>query len=96
MKRTGNIIAVTLALLLLSVGAHAAQIIVNVNGMVCSFCAQGIEKKFKAEPAIEKVKVDLTKKEVLLTTRDGQTLDEAKIRNIIADAGFKVEKVEYK
>ncbi|PIR20985.1 MAG: hypothetical protein COV45_03730 [Deltaproteobacteria bacterium CG11_big_fil_rev_8_21_14_0_20_47_16] len=94
MKRL-SIIAMVVAFLIISASAFAAQIKVDVNGMVCSFCAQGIEKKFKSDPAVEKVDVDLTKKTVLLTTRDGKTLSEADIRKRITDAGFKVEKVEY-
>lgn len=89
-------IAVAAAIAFASVLAEAAQITVGVQGMVCSFCAQGIEKKFKADPAVATVKVDLKKKVVLLTTREGQTLDEATIRKNIMDSGFNVTSVEYK
>ncbi len=89
-------IAVAAGIALSALTVSAAQITVNVQGMVCSFCAQGIEKKFKADPAVSAVKVDLKKKVVLLTTRDGQTLDEATIRKNIVDSGFNVTSVEYK
>lgn len=95
MKRIITIM-VAAAIVLTSALVSAAQITVNVQGMVCSFCAQGIEKKFKADPAVSTVKVDLKKKVVLLTTREGQTLDEATIRKNIVDSGFNVTSVEYK
>ena len=44
----------------LGFAADAAQKVdVTVGGMVCSFCAQGITKKFKARPEVEAVKVTL-------------------------------------
>lgn len=72
----------------------AAEITVGVKGMVCAFCAQGIEKKFKGNPAVVSVVVDLKKKVVQLTTRPGQTLDEAVIRKVVVDAGYAVESIE--
>ena len=95
MKRINSLI-IAVAFTLVSVVAQAAQITVTVKGMVCSFCAQGIEKKFKNDPALETVHVDLAKKLVLLTTKDGQTLSEDSIRKKITDAGFNVVSVEEK
>lgn len=48
-----------------------AEIKVSVKGMVCGVCAQGIEKKFKAEPAVQKVEVSLENKLVTLDLKDG-------------------------
>jgi len=40
---------VTLALLIVGPGSlFADTITAKIHGMVCAFCAQGIEKKFKA------------------------------------------------
>ena len=44
-----------------------AQIaIVSVKGMVCDFCARGIEKTFKKDKSVFKVDVDLTRGKVLI------------------------------
>jgi periplasmic mercuric ion binding protein len=59
--------------------------------MVCSFCAQGIEKKFKAQKEVENVQVSLEKKAVILKFRDGQRLSNEKITEIIKDAGYNVD-----
>jgi mercuric ion binding protein len=61
---------------------------VGVKGMVCAFCAQGIEKKFTAQPEVEKVQVSLENKIVKLTFKDGQKLSNDKIKEILKDAGY--------
>lgn len=63
---------------------------------VCDTGAQGIEKKFGAEPAIEKVNVSLKEKRVTLFTKDGQEISDEKIEKILVDSGFNVEKVQRK
>ncbi len=66
----------------------------TVNGMVCAFCAQGIEKRLTALPQTQAVYVNLGKKIVAVQAKDGQTLDTAKLRAEITEAGFDVTKVE--
>lgn len=78
----------------ISVFASAKEIKVAVKGMVCGFCAQGIEKKFKAESAVEKVTVSLEKKLVTISTKVDQDLPDQKIESIIKDAGYNIEKIE--
>lgn len=40
--------------------------VVNVKGMVCDFCARGIEKAFKKDTNVKKIDVDLSKGKVLI------------------------------
>ena len=40
--------------------------VVNVNGMVCDFCARGIEKTFVKDKAVKRVDVDLERGKVLI------------------------------
>ena len=67
---------------------------ITVNGMVCAFCAQGIEKKLTAMPQTRAVYVDLGEKIVAVEAREGQTIDVDKVRAEIQDAGYDVVKVE--
>jgi copper chaperone CopZ len=67
---------------------------VTVNGMVCAFCAQGIEKTIAKMPQTKAVYVNLDKKIVAVEAKDGQKLDMAKIKAGIVDAGFDVVKAE--
>ena len=74
--------------------AAAESIKATVNGMVCSFCAQGIEKSLMNMPQTKAVFVDLKKKVVAVEAKDGQTLDAKKIAAEIKDAGYDVVKLE--
>ena len=74
--------------------AFAKEVKVSVKGMVCAFCAQGITKKFKAEPAVSKVDVSLEKKIVTIDLKDGQDISDEKINSILTDSGYNVEKIE--
>ena len=67
---------------------------VTVNGMVCSFCAQGIEKRISKMSATKDVFVDLKKKTVAVEAKDGQVLDAMAISAEIVDAGYDVVKIE--
>lgn len=71
-----------------SVSFAGETLTVGVNGMVCAFCAQGIEKQFKSQVEVEAVQVDLTKKYVKLTFKDGKSLSKDKIGTILKDAGY--------
>ena len=73
--------------------ALAETIKATVNGLVCSFCATGIEKTFKKEPAVESVKVDLDNKLVTINTKADQKLDDATITKLVQDAGYTVTNI---
>jgi len=91
-----NLILV-LAILLPSLSfAAGKEIKVSVKGMVCGFCAQGIEKKFKTESAVQKVDVSLETKLVTLDLKEGQDIENSKIEKILKDAGYNIEKIERK
>ena len=66
----------------------------RVNGMVCAFCAQGIEKRLSKLPATQSVFVDLKQRVVAVEAKEGQTLDEKTITAEIVDAGYDVVKIE--
>lgn len=88
---------VVITLLLSSVLLYAGEeLTVGVKGMVCAFCAQGIEKSFKAQPEVEKVNVSLEKRFVRLTFKDGKRLSNDKIKEILKDAGYGVNLEEKK
>jgi len=70
--------------------AAADTIRVTVNGMVCGFCATGIEKTFRAQPEVKTVDVDLKNKVVTIHTREGQTIDDSKIKKLLTGAGYSV------
>ncbi len=64
------------------------EIKVGVKGMVCAFCAQGIEKNFKKQQQVSAVEVSLENKYVKLKFKEGQTLPKDKITEILKEAGY--------
>ncbi len=89
--------AITLSLASLSASAQTSApstIKAEVNGMVCAFCAQGIEKKMKAMPQASDVYVNLDKRLVAVEMKPGQTVAHDKIKAAIADSGYDVVKIE--
>ena len=88
-----RMLIVTLAGMLLASSAFAETIKVSVNGLVCAFCATGIEKTFNAQPAVSAVKVDLDNKLVTIDTKPKETLDDATVTKLITDAGYSVSNI---
>jgi len=74
-------------------GSGASRIEVAINGMVCSFCAQGVERKLRSLPATESVQVNLEQRLVLLTLRPGGTIADEQLRTLIRNAGFDVRQI---
>tara|TARA_R110002072_G_scaffold81605_5_gene186699 strand:- start:86 stop:385 length:300 start_codon:yes stop_codon:yes gene_type:complete len=75
--------------------AFAGEIVkVNVNGMVCDFCARAIEKVFTKQDAVESVNVDLSAKQITATMKDAQTLDDETITKLVTDSGYAVVSIE--
>jgi copper chaperone CopZ len=77
------VIAITFSAVL-----SAETIRTTVNGMVCAFCATGIEKTLRRQLEVESVKVDLPTKSVTIRTRPGKTLSNAKIKQIVTYSGY--------
>ncbi len=94
MKSIAVCVGIIWALGSFNVAIAAESVKATVNGMVCAFCAQGIEKTLMKMPQTKAVFVDLKKKIVAVEAKDGQTLDGKKITAEIKDAGYDVVKLE--
>jgi copper chaperone CopZ len=91
MKRFQLLLAVTL--LALAAGSTAATIEMTVNGLVCAFCAQGIEKRLKKFPATAEVVVSLEHRLVAVSLKDGHDIPDADLRKALTDAGYTVKAI---
>ena len=79
------------ASLMLAGSASAETIEIKVFGMVCGYCAQGVEKNLRAIAATRDVEVSIDKKLVVVATREGEVIADADLRKAIADAGYDVK-----
>ncbi len=89
-----NLVLSTLLTSLTGLSFAANTTVLTVNGMVCAFCAQGIEKRISKMPATKAVFVDLKKKIVAVEAKDGMTLDAKLLAFEVIEAGYDVTKTE--
>lgn len=87
---------IALSLMLFSFASFAKEINVKVSGMVCSMCAQGIQKKFSTIPEVKSLDVNLDKKFVNIFTHDDKDVADATITQLITEAGYNVASIERK
>jgi len=71
--------------------ANAGTIEMKVYGLVCGFCAQGIEKTLRKNPATSDVVVSLEHKLVAISTREGQDIPDAELTRALTDSGYDVK-----
>jgi copper chaperone CopZ len=81
-------------LLLSSLAVEAATIEMKVYGLVCAFCAQGIEKALRQNPATADVLVSLEHQLVAVQTREGKDIPDEMLRKAIRDAGYDLKAIE--
>jgi copper chaperone CopZ len=83
------------ALLALSAGAaaNAATIEMTVNGLVCGFCAQGIEKTLRKDAATADVVVSLENRLVAIATKPGTDISDDTLRTALKNAGDDVKAI---
>ena len=86
---------VLMVLLSIITVAQAAQTLTaEVNGMVCAFCAQSIEKKARALPQTQDVYVNLKQKIVAVQIKDSEKLSPDALSALIKEAGYDVKHIE--
>jgi copper chaperone CopZ len=90
-----KILKTTLATFLIgfALAGNAATIEMEVNGLVCAFCAQGIEKKLRAFPATSDVVVSLEGRLVAVSIKEGQDIPDDELRRALTDAGYTVKDI---
>lgn len=90
MKKQLSVIGIMFALAAI---VSAETITTTVNGMVCAFCATGIEKTFRKQPEVATVHVDLPRKLVTIQTKPGKTLSDSKVKEIVTYSGYTMGKI---
>jgi len=95
-----TIISVLATLLFLSPLALSAeevsstdQIKIEVAGMVCAFCAQGIKSGLSKHSSIENTDVSLAEKLVTITLKQGMQIKDEEITEIITNSGYNVVEI---
>jgi copper chaperone CopZ len=86
-------IAIGLLAILATSGVGAATIELTVNGLVCGFCAQGIEKTLRRNAATDDVFVSLEHRLVAIATKPETDIADEVLRKALKDAGYDVKAI---
>lgn len=68
---------------------------VDVNGLVCDFCARALEKVFGKQDAVDNINVDLDTKVITIHFKEGLSLDDETITGLITDSGYNVQEIRH-
>ena len=90
-----------LFLTFIPIKAQAIIIDIQVEGLVCDFCAQSIEKVFMKQPGVEVVYVNLDRQNVQVKMADvfqdnEPGISDNRIINLLQDAGYTVSNITRK
>ena len=88
--KSRSLIAAFLMIAFTSIGAFAItkKSTIRVDGMKCSKCSGSVEKALKATPGVERVELNLERKEAVVEYDDAK-VTESKLREVINATGFK-------
>ena len=64
-----------------------------MNGLVCGFCAQGIEKTLRRNAATDDVFVSLENRLVAIATKPDADIADDVLRKALQDAGYDVKAI---
>jgi copper chaperone CopZ len=84
-----------LLLVLLPVAAFAEKVIIEVPGMVCQMCVQGMKKNFKSavENPEKDIIVDLDKKTVTVNLKE--KISDEEIKERVVNTGYNAKKITW-
>ena len=86
-------------LLCLSLNSNAdekdifGEIHVSVNGLVCDFCAQSIQKLFNKEESVEAVDINMDEGMIKIYLKDGYNMYDNLITKLITDSAYNEESI---
>lgn len=71
-----------------ALAAGGSLVTAEVNGMVCDFCATAMTRTFGRRDEVAAVHVDLDTKVVQVVVKDGQSLSDEAIRDLVTRSGY--------
>ncbi len=74
---------------------EAPDVIIEVGGLACPFCAYGIEKRLRKIDNLAEISVLLEEGKIQIKLREGETVSSSRLTKAIADAGFEVKRIVF-
>jgi len=66
---------------------------VDVNGMVCDFCARALEKVFSEKQEVAAIDVDLDNGRISINFNNGADLEDSTIQKLVTNSGYDVVRI---
>ena len=92
-------VTIILLTFFLSFTSLSKTIYIDVQGLVCDFCAQSIDKVFSKQVGVEKVDVNLNNGKVTIKMADvfqdnEDGISDERIKQLFLDAGYDVSSIK--
>jgi len=71
-----------------------ASIRLKVDGMVCPFCAYGLQKRLEEIASIDAVLIRISDGLVQIRTKEGQELTDEALTDVVRKSGFSLTEIE--
>ena len=76
-----------------SVDPNGILLTVAVEGMVCDFCAQAIQKVFLKKEEVAGITVDLDNQNVIIALKEDTNITDIVIEDLFINAGYNVSEI---
>jgi thioredoxin-related protein len=79
-----------------SIDPNGILLTVAVEGMVCDFCAQAIQKVFLKKEEVAGITVDLDNQNVVIALKENKNITDNVIEDLFINAGYNVSEINRK
>ena len=76
-----------------SIDPNGILLTVAVEGMVCDFCAQAIQKVFLKKEEVAGITVDLDNQNVVIALKENKNITDNVIEDLFINAGYNVSEI---
>ena len=79
-----------------SIDPNGTLMIVAVEGMVCDFCAQAIERVFMKREEVAGITINLDDQNVIISLKSEKDIENTTIEELFLNAGYNVQTINRK
>jgi len=79
-----------------SINTTGELITIDANGLICDFCARTLEKIFMKQDTVAGIDVNLDQGKILISLKDGATMEDATIQKLVSDAGYNISAITHR
>lgn len=72
----------------------AQRVDIQVNGLVCDFCARALEKVFHKRKEVNRIDVNLSDKQIVVEMNPSAQIENQELKRLITDSGYSVVKIQ--